>query len=250
MTHASFDDPAWSLLFVKEPTIRSPKENPMKHRKHVSDAVIAANRENGKHGGPRTKAGKERSSRNACRHRIFAKIHLTDPKDRKEFRRILKRWTREFRPDGTLETYLVDDITKLSWRLGITEDMEIKELLRRRESEDDDDLEYSWNDKMKLPVDNWELPTNRGWDCEQVIVRATSGDEKGDSDHTTGPAVLGGKIFPDAENVSGYRKHHAQRMEVQAVIGGSLERLSRYRSALKRELYRAIDKLLATQASR
>ena len=84
-------------------------------------------------------------------------VLLRDPKDRKEFRRILKRWTREFRPDGTLETYLVDDITKLSWRLGITEEMEIKELLRRRESEDDDDLEYFKNAKKSRTLSTYSV---------------------------------------------------------------------------------------------
>ena len=215
----------------------------MRHKKHVTPSVIAANRKNAKAStGPRTKEGKERSSRNSWRHGILATtIKLTTHTDRKEFRRIRKLWTEEFRPNGTLEKFLVEEVTGLSWRLGITEQMEIRELLRRRNSEEDDDSEYSLGDKIDLPVKTWELPVNRGWECEQVIVRAMSGDEKGDTDNTKGPGVLAGRVV---ENVSGYRNHHARHMEVQAVMGSSLDTVSRYRSGLKRELYHAIDKLL------
>jgi hypothetical protein len=68
--------------------------------------------------------------------------------------------------------------------------------------------------------------------------------KKGDNDHTTAPVAVAGRIIPNAENVSGYRKRQAQQMQVQAVMDSSLDAVSRYRSGLKRELYRVIDKLL------
>jgi hypothetical protein len=151
----------------------------MRHEKHMSDAAMAANRENAKVStGPRTKEGKERSSRNSWRHGILATtIKLTTHEDREEFRRVRRLWTKEFDPHGTLERFLVEEVTGLSWKLGITEDIEIRELLRRRNTtEEDDDGDYALDDKIELPVKEWKLPVNRGWECEQVIVRATSGD--------------------------------------------------------------------------
>jgi hypothetical protein len=94
--------------------------------------------------------------------------------------------------------------------------------------------------KIQLPIGKWKLLVNAACECEQVIVR----DEKGDSDNTKLRAASAGTIATNAENVSGYRKHHGQKMEVQAVMGSSLDAVSRYRSGLKRDLYRAIDELL------
>ncbi|MGE5056403.1 MAG: hypothetical protein ACM3WP_19755 [Acidobacteriota bacterium] len=123
-------------------------------------------------------------------------INLTTHKDRKEFRRIRKLWTKEFDPHGPLERLLVEEITGVSWRLGITEQIEIRELLRRRNAEEEDDFDYPLDGKIELPVDEWELPVNPGWECEQVIVRAVSGDEKGDTDNTKSPGVVAGAIVP------------------------------------------------------
>ena len=218
----------------------------MKHKRHMSDAAIAANRENAKAStGARTKEGKERASHNSWRHGILATTtNVRTHKDRTEFRRIRRLWTKEFDPHGTLEKFFVEEVTGLSWRLGITEEVEIRELLRRRNTAEDANSEQALDDKIELPVDEWELPVNRGWECEQVIVRAVSGDEEGDTDNTKMRAAAAGTIATKAENVSGNRKHHAQQIEVQALMGSSLDTVSRYRSGLKRELYRAIDKLV------
>ncbi|MGE5056405.1 MAG: hypothetical protein ACM3WP_19765 [Acidobacteriota bacterium] len=53
-----------------------------------------------------------------------------------------------------------------------------KESGRRRNTEEDDDFDYPLDGKIQLPIDKWKLPVNFGWECEQVIVRAVSGDKK------------------------------------------------------------------------
>ena len=49
-------------------------------RQTISERRLAANRANArKSTGPRTAAGKQRVSQNACRHRLYSKIHTVDP---------------------------------------------------------------------------------------------------------------------------------------------------------------------------
>ena len=49
-------------------------------------------------------------------------------------------------------------------------------------------------------------------------------------------------------------QHHdgqeAGHLELEAVLGGSLEKMTRYQSALKRDLYRAIEMLRTLQAEK
>ena len=49
---------------------------------------------------------------------------------------------------------------------------------------------------------------------------------------------------------SSYNSQKAGHLEVEAVLGSSLDRLTRYQSALKRDLYRAIQTLRSLQAER
>jgi hypothetical protein len=85
-------------------------------------ARLAANRANAQHStGPRTPAGKARSSLNALKHGCFSR-HLERAagalgEDRAEFDALLAGLTAEYAPEGPEETLLVDRMAALWWRM-------------------------------------------------------------------------------------------------------------------------------------
>jgi hypothetical protein len=58
-----------------------------------------------------------------------------------------------------------------------------------------------------------------------------------------GPAVYEGKTVNMVQQCSRQNRQEAGHLEVEAVLGSSVDRLTRYQSALKRDLYRAIETL-------
>ena len=79
--------------------------------------------------GPRTIAGKTRSSQNSSKHRIFSKVVLLKDEPRDEFESLLNGLRNDLQPIGTLETVLVDKLAALLWRqrrLLIAEGAEIR----------------------------------------------------------------------------------------------------------------------------
>lgn len=224
----------------------------MKHKRRTTDAAIAANRENSKLSrGPRTDRGKENSSHNSLRHGILArKVRLPTHEDREVYRKIVEAWKTYYEPHGTLERFLVDDISFTSWKLGIVEAAEAQELSRRQESLDESDVDFGFNSEIKLPIKEWELPVKRGWSCERIVVRAVSGDENNDWDGAKTPAVVGGRVLPQCKVSKDSNTRQAKHLELEAVLGNTLENLTRYRSALKRDLYRTIQVLESLREKR
>lgn len=71
-------------------------------------------------GGPRTPAGKARSSRNATRHGLLSGavvVDWSDFEDPKEFERLRANLRQDLAPEGTLEELLVEKIAVGFWRL-------------------------------------------------------------------------------------------------------------------------------------
>ena len=52
------------------------------------------------------------------------------------------------------------------------------------------------------------------------------------------------------QNLRNDNSQEAGHLEVEAVLGSSLEKMTRYQSALKRDLYRAIEMLRTLQAEK
>ena len=77
-----------------------------------SEAKLAANRRNArKSTGPRTRAGKDTSKFNALKHGLTARtVVLPGLEEPKEFKRVLKGYRREFKPKGTFEESLVQQL--------------------------------------------------------------------------------------------------------------------------------------------
>ena len=68
-------------------------------------------------GGPRTEAGKRRSSLNACKHHIFSKITVLPAADLALYNELLKHYLADYLPVGILETDMVHHIADLQFRI-------------------------------------------------------------------------------------------------------------------------------------
>lgn len=222
----------------------------MKHKKTVTEAVRKANRDNAQSStGPSTKQGKSNSSHNALRHGILArKVVLDTHEQRAEFRELRHACKKEFCPEGMLEKFFVEEIAIIFWKLGITEGLQAQELLRRQELSDD--VGSIFHKNLELPISGHDLPLDRGWDCQRLVVRAVSGNDTSHSSASRGPAVVQGQVIKAFQNSQNSDSQEAGHLEFEAVLGNSLENVTRYQSGLKRELYRAIEMLRKIQAER
>ena len=222
----------------------------MKQKKSVTDAVRAANRSNAQSStGPRTERGKSNSRHNALRHGILArKVVLDTDEQRAEFRELRHACKKEWCPERLTEKFLVEEIAILFWKLGITEGLETRELSRRQDLRDGVDAVFHGD--LKLPISDWDLPIDKGWDCERIVVRAVSGTDTSNSSASRGPAVFEGQVIDGIQKSQNHNSQEADHLEVEAVLGNSLANMTRYQSALKRDLYRAIETLRKVQAER
>ena len=90
-------------------------------KKDTSPNKIEANRRNAKKStGPRSAAGKAKSSRNAVKHGLLAeRIVLADHKDEdpQQFGLLLDGLREDYQPQSTIETMLVERLAASFWRL-------------------------------------------------------------------------------------------------------------------------------------
>ena len=79
----------------------------------------ATNRANSQHStGPRTEAGKQRSSRNALRHGLSAQTAVLPTEDPEVYKRHIQQFLDEYAPATPTETQLVNEIANTAWRLN------------------------------------------------------------------------------------------------------------------------------------
>jgi hypothetical protein len=79
----------------------------------------AINRANSQHStGPRTAAGKQRSSLNAIRHGLTARTAVLASEDLAAYQRHCRQFIDEYQPANATETQLVQDLADTSWRLN------------------------------------------------------------------------------------------------------------------------------------
>lgn len=221
----------------------------MKYKKTVTDAVRAANKANAQSGkGPVTEKGKSRTCHNALRHGILTRRVTLNTEDEQEYQAAWQSWDEYYHPIGQLEQFLVEEVANIAWKLGIVESLETRELLRRQDVRDGVDAVF--HSELKLPISDWDLPIDRGWDCERIVVRALAGDDTGNSNASRAPGVWQGQVVNAVRNSQNSHHQTGGRLEVQAVLGSCLDTMTRYRAALKRDLYRAIETLRTVQAER
>lgn len=219
----------------------------MKKKKRITEAVRAANRANSKKStGPRTHRGKKKSQTNAVRHGLLSKnLFLKTDEEKLEFSDLILAFLNEFHADGFVEEVLVEEIATCFWKMQIALGLESRELASRKNLRDR--LSGVFDGEIKLPLDLDDLPLDRGWDCERLVVRATAGQDVGNSGSSRGPAVVDGQRVPDYESAKQNKSQAASHVEFEAVLGNTLSNLTRYQSALKRDWYRAIETLRAVQ---
>jgi hypothetical protein len=222
----------------------------MKHKKKVTPAVLNANQANSKSStGPTSKQGKANSRRNAKTHGILAtKLVFETEEQRKEFEELLQACRKDRAPQGLLEEGLVEEIAIVFWKLGITEGFVAKDLLRRQDL--DDDLGGIFSKDIHLPISSWDLPLDRGWECERIVVRAVGRTDSSSASASRGPAVFQNQVITAIQKTNGDNHQKAKHLEVEAVLGSTFDKMTRYQSALKRDLYRTIDMLCKLQAER
>jgi hypothetical protein len=80
---------------------------PMKNKKKVTPAVLAANRANARSSiGPQTERGKSNTRHNALQHGILAKmVVLETDEERAGYKEIAESWNAEFSPVGLQEGF-------------------------------------------------------------------------------------------------------------------------------------------------
>jgi hypothetical protein len=80
---------------------------------------MAANRRNAKRStGPKTRAGKDRASRNSLQHGIFALRSVALPwESKKELAMLNEYFVQDLAPQGIMERFLVEQIRNAAWRL-------------------------------------------------------------------------------------------------------------------------------------
>src|SRR3954462_14574520 len=103
----TFDTARSSLLEVQ-----APRKRPTSPRR------LAANRRNAlKSTGPRTSAGKKRSSRNALKHGLCASTAIVTSEDAPTFAIFLAELEEELQPITIMQKTLFPQIANLIWRL-------------------------------------------------------------------------------------------------------------------------------------
>jgi hypothetical protein len=222
----------------------------MKHKKNVTEGVLAANRTNAQFStGPRSEPGKSNSRRNALRHGILAKkVVLQTEEERAEFEVLVQSWDDEFAPEGLLEKFLVEEISTLHWRLQIALRRETLELSLRQDVLDP--VGGVFNGQLKLPISSSDLPLGGGWECERLVVRAVAAKDSANSSASRGPAFVKNQMVTAFQNSHNQQSQKADHLEIEAVLGSALENITRYQARLKRDLYRAIEALRVLQTER
>lgn len=83
-----------------------------------SEQQKQASRENGKLSrGPVTLAGKKRSSQNALRHGLCAKVIVLDNERKKNYLELLAEFCDRFKPTDSFDMALVEDMAASYWRM-------------------------------------------------------------------------------------------------------------------------------------
>jgi hypothetical protein len=135
-TRSAFEDhdALHGAASTQEPRTENPNAGSQEGEKHTPESprVLAApvsesvapspiGRSTGRRGkGPRTKAGKSRSSRNSLKSGIFSEAILLEGESRERYEAQLKQLREAYQPKGALEELRVDKIMSIAWRLRRT----------------------------------------------------------------------------------------------------------------------------------
>lgn len=210
----------------------------MKIKKTMTPAAIEANRQNGKSGGPKTERGKNTVRKNAIKHGLSAKqLIFRDEAEKAEFEAFSDELERERRPQGIFQRMVTEGIAVTWWRLQVAEGWESAEIRTHRDAsksilrkliEQSGDTEFPLFEKG---IDN-SAAAKLSFDCDELVVR---------SSHTNRENSKEDKLT--------MQEAHTGQLEFAARLTSSLDTVLRYKTGLKKDLYKQIQLLMELQAS-
>ena len=224
--------------------------------KKITDKVIAANQENaGAATGPKTDRGKRASRGNAGKHYLTGKVVVPDADpENPDYQQALERWWNDFQPQNIWEEELVRDIVRQGIQISRVDkllDREMANFLAEVEGTSIGSIDGIFSNKLTLPVEALDLPIQRGFNCERLTVRASSTQDNLQVGANRGPMLdQSGQPKPGYQMRGGKNDGDGTRLEIQAELGSTLDKLRRYRTALVRERYRAMEALRVAQEDR
>ena len=199
----------------------------MKIRKRMSDKALLANRNNGKQGqGPENT---DRTRYNAITHGLLARnLKFESEADKKSFDASMGELARYHRPVGPTEWSLVVIIAVCLWKLGELFGIESSEMQNRKDA-GTAIARGLQGETLGLPLFS---ATQQRWEAKELVVRTGN---SGPTDNWS--------TSDEADNATGH-------LIVEAKLTTSLDTILRYGASIKRDLYRALDKLQELQADR
>ena len=66
--------------------------------------------------GPKTKAGLEKSSKNALTHGLYSATTVLASESREQYQALLDAYIQQFQPDGPVESHLIEEMVAAKWR--------------------------------------------------------------------------------------------------------------------------------------
>ena len=199
----------------------------------TSEGKAEANRRNAqKSTGPKTPEGKRAVRLNALRHGLLSKEVLLPGEDGEALGELGERLWAELQPVGALENLLVDRIVAAVWRLGRLGRVEagifawegLEEQAERAEREA---KEYEAGDTEWL-IEAISTTITDEEKHEEALSRARRMRDEQEAE----TATLGRTFARDADRANAFSK------------------LSRYETAIERQLYKALHELERRQAAR
>jgi hypothetical protein len=175
-------------------------------------------------------------------------LFLKSDEEQLEFREVTLSCLNEFLSEGFLEGLLVEEIATTIWKIQIAVGLETRELSSRKTLRER--VSGVFEGEIELPLGAEDLPSDRGWDCERLVVRATASRDGGTAGGSREPTVVQGQRVPDSETLKSQHAQMASHVTLEAVLGNALTNITRYQGSLKDDLYRAIQTLRSLQEKR
>ncbi len=196
---------------------------------------IEANRRNSRRStGPRTRAGKAESKKNAMKHGLLAEEVVVLGEDPVEFSGVFENLVNEFQPQGPLERQLVERVTACMWRLRRLYRVEAEvfsyESLSIQVKDASEEVE-----KYEVVRKDIQNP------YEQTHVHVT--DETRHDRAKTRLDKAQRLIQEEAGSLGAAFRN-------DAIHADAISKLSRYEAAIARSLYRALHELQRVQGAR
>lgn len=191
-----------------------------KNPKATSAKQIAANRRNATRStGPNTPGGKEAVKRNALKHGLLAKEVLLPGEDADSFQELSDHLYADLRPDGALETALVERIVGGLWRL--------RRLQRVEAGIFENEISAAFRDRD----DEGKSSDTRALRAVLNPRAAPSEEEREEAVEHAGSAELGAAFVRDADRGNAFSKLSRYETTIERSVFGSLHELQRLQLA-------------------